>query len=246
MKRKEYYATGRIVIWVIAAHLVVVLTLLIVPWLRRRFRTPPPQIIPIELSMYMAAAPAPEPVPMADPTTTAPEPAPETESAVTTNRPVADPVPEPDPEPVRKRPRIEVSEERVVRRRDTTPAPETQPALTADALRNLLTDTLASETTSARITPSDEQRDLELIRQTLHQAWRQPSGHHLRGRVTVVSLRLNSQGTILEHTIDRSSGDPAMDASVRAAMDAVNRVPGLSSGFATRRPRVTIYFELAD
>ena len=234
MKRKHKRNVGRIVFQVAAAHLLLVLAVLIVPWLRRRFRKPPPLIIPIELNLAMAA-PAPDipPVPV-------PEPAPETDTMAPTNRPP----PEPDPEPVRERPRIEVSQERVVRRRD--PEPPDPPALTPEQLRQLLADTMASETGVRPAGADDDRRDLELIRQTLYRSWSQPSGHHLRGRVTVVSLRLDPRGTIMDYEIDRASGDTEMDRSVRAAMESVRRIPGLSSGFAARRQRVTVYFELAD
>lgn len=243
MKSKAYGFNARPILWVVTAHLAIVLALWIVPWIRRRFRKPAPLIIPIELSMPLAARPS-DPAPVADPEPVAPDPEPAPDTTVTTNRPSVDPVSEPEPERVRQRPRIEVSQERV--RRDREAPPEPDPVLTAAELRALLDDTLTSETPRTRITPTDEQRALELIRQTLHQAWRQPSGHHLRGRVAVVALRLNAQGVIQEHTIQRSSGDEAMDASVRAAVGAVHRIPGLPPDFATHRPQVTVYFELTD
>lgn len=229
MKRFLGNTARLIIVWVVAVHLAVVLTLWIVPWLRRLIQPRPPQIIPVELTL--AAVTPPEPAPLADPLPAPLKPSPAT---VATNA---------APQPVRERPRIEVSQERVERIRE--PAPTLQPILTQDQLRDLLRDQLPTDPVAGAPAPADA-GDLELIRQTLYQVWQQPSGHHLRGRVTEVSLRLDAQGRIQEHRLLRSSGDEAMDASVRKVMETVRRIPGISPGFSARRPWVTIYFELAD
>lgn len=236
----------RIVLWVVGAHLILILALIIVPLVRRWFRPRPPRIIPIELAMTFPAPDAAIPPPPAPVQAPAPTPARPPRPAVTNQPP---PAPEPETPPPRQRPAIAISQDRVVRTRDPAPTPPAptppRPALTEDQLRRLLEGTLGTGApTTAPI--SSDTVDLELIRQTLYQAWRQPGGRHLRGRITEVSLRLDAQGTIVEYRIVRASGDDQMDASVRGAMDGVKRIPGLSPGFPARRPWVSIYFEVVD
>jgi TonB family protein len=204
--------------------------------------------VPPELAAPRPAAPAPPPPP---PVRDLAEPA-------SGPRPVKPPPAETEaPKPVRT---IETSRQ-LVRR----PPPARRTTLTPDEIRRLLE---RGAKPGARATLSDaEMRKLldtdlrfaaqgtpatrellylELIRQTLYKAWNQPASVDVSGRTAKVETRFLMDGRIVGYRLVRSSGNPAMDASVLAAMGAVGRIAGLSPEFLAAHPTITVAFELRE
>jgi len=209
---------------VAAAHVAVVVGLFLASgW--QRLRQPRPTVeIPVELTLQAAPAdPAPAVVPAPDPP---PEPAPPA------------PAPAPEPPPPRRRKPIVPSRELVTRPVDR-PVP---PPPTAAELRNLLAEELAPRHDTSL--PNEDAVCFEKVRQALHGAWAQPSLEEAAGAVVEARIGFAAGGRIASRRLSAPSGNAVLDRSVREALEAVDRVPGLTAGFLERHPTVTIGFKV--
>jgi len=210
---------------VAVAHVAVVAVLFVASgW--QRLRKPRPTVeIPVELTLQAAPAdPAPAVVPLPD---APPEPPP----------PKPAPSPPDPPPPPRRKP--VVPSRRLVTRPVEQPAPRTP---TAEELRNLLAEELAPRHDTAL--PNEDAVCFEKVRQALHGAWAQPSREEAGGDVVRASIGFDAGGRITSRRLSAPSGNAVLDRSVREALDAVDRVPGLTAGFLERHPTVTIAFNV--
>jgi hypothetical protein len=150
--------------------------------------------------------------------------------------------PEPTPEPERPKPNpIEVSRQKVTRVPDNKP--KTIP-LTEEQIRKLLEQgAKPSDHTSI---PDEDSRCLELIRQTLYGAWVQPSAEEAGSSVALATLKLAGDGIVVSHDLSRPSGNTAVDGTVRQALAAVKRIPGLTPAFVARHGSVTVSFKVEN
>ncbi len=86
-----------------------------------------------------------------------------------------------------------------------------------------------------------------LVKQTLYEAWTQPSGLTASSGLSVqVRIRVERDGTISRREIIRPSGNAAMDESVRRAIDAVRRLRPLPDAYRGAYRDITIEFELTN
>lgn len=87
----------------------------------------------------------------------------------------------------------------------------------------------------------------QALYQRLYAAWRQPvtlsaaAGYAVRTEVTV-----NRTGAITGRRVTRPSGQPEMDQSVRAALDAVSHATPLPPQFRGESQTFTIVFRLTE
>ena len=104
---------------------------------------------------------------------------------------------------------------------------------------------LTSTTPRTKTTPvkSDEVY-IRIISSALDRAWNQPGSLDKPGLATDVAITFKSGGVIAGRRIVLSSGNSVMDNSVLKAVDSVHRVAGLPPEFISRRPVVTITFQL--
>ncbi len=85
----------------------------------------------------------------------------------------------------------------------------------------------------------------DLVRQTLYEAWAQPSGLSATpGNAVHATLRVGRSGNIISRRITRASGIASLDASVQAALDSVTRLDPLPAGARGDYKDITIVFEL--
>jgi colicin import membrane protein len=83
---------------------------------------------------------------------------------------------------------------------------------------------------------------LQAVFSLYNQAWVLPNGVTDRNATAVASVTIARDGTILEARIIRSSGNPAVDRSVRAALDRVTRTPPFPDGATETERTITINF----
>lgn len=140
------------------------------------------------------------------------------------------------------KPKVEISNTLVVRPQPVVTAGRKQ--LTPEEIRDLLMrGAKPGDTTQI---PDRDDIGYGLIRQTLYNAWIQPSREEAGGRDVGAEIRLRRDGTIISFRLIRPSGNAAMDSSVMRALQAVPRISGLSPGFLAGHDVVTIAFKLQD
>lgn len=81
-----------------------------------------------------------------------------------------------------------------------------------------------------------------LIDQTYRRAWKPPSYSEVGDAITLVSLYLRSDGTVIKYHL-KGSGNELLDVSVRKAMESVRRIPGLSSDYVGRNKVIPLNFQ---
>ena len=164
--------------------------------------------------------------------------------------PIPEPIPEPvvvpekvtppKPPPVRKKKQIEVSRKKV--RRSNAPKPPKTPTLSEAEIRKLLADgAKASDRTSI---PDEDSRCFALIRDTLHAVWDQPSAEAAGDDVVVLCINLERDGRIRSMTLQRKSGNSALDDSVLQVASNVQRIQGLTPEFIQRHSSMTVSFRV--
>lgn len=92
--------------------------------------------------------------------------------------------------------------------------------------------------------PSEEARSFGLIYQALYQAWAQPSKESVGSQSVTASIRLELDGRVADRQLVSRSGIADFDASVQAALNAVDRIPGLTVSFLQSHRVVTVLFEV--
>jgi len=132
--------------------------------------------------------------------------------------------------------------ERSTTRVDKQPTrPEREP-MTEEEIRKLLAQgAKLSDHTSV---PDEDTRCFELVRRALYGAWDQPAAAEAGNARAEVALRLGAGGRVVSRDIVKSSGNSVLDASVKVALNAVERITGLTAGFMERHKVVTISFRV--
>jgi hypothetical protein len=117
--------------------------------------------------------------------------------------------------------------------------------LTPDEIRRRLAMGARAGTYNSAI-PSEEAMHFGTIYRVLYEAWVQPSAATV-GRANVTAeLRFAPDGSIVGRRLVTRSGVREMDASVEQALNAVDRVPGLSVAFLSGHRQVTVLFEVQE
>lgn len=199
------------------AHVATIAAIAIVSGCRSLFARKRPTVIPIE---FMVAVPA-DPVVIEH--APAPKPAP--------------PEPVPKPKPVRKKPVVERSERRVVR-----PQTSKQPELSEEQIRKLLMQ--GAKPGPVTQIPDEDARGFASVRTELYRVWGQPSRDEVGDAHAEAVISLAPGGRITARCLASPSGNPSMDASVLAALNAVAIIPGLSDRFIARHKEITIAFRV--
>ncbi len=83
---------------------------------------------------------------------------------------------------------------------------------------------------------------LQAVSSLYDQAWVLPNGVTDRNATAIASVTIARDGTVLEARIIRSSGNPEVDRSVRAALDRVTRTPPFPDGATETERTITINF----
>ena len=217
----------------LAVHVGVILGVFIWPMISRLvFRPKPKDIVFIDLVAGMPEVPT---VPVEE--TKTPEPQKE---------PEAKPEPEPKediPEPTKKR-KIEVSKKKIKRQQ---PAPQKNtPKLSKEEIRKLLAAGAKPGNSLSGASDFPFAWYYALVRQTMYEAWNQPSGLSASAGLTAdVTIRVLQNGTVTKREMTRPSGNKLMDDSVMAAVESVRSLRPLPPGFGGEYKDITIQFELS-
>ena len=99
-----------------------------------------------------------------------------------------------------------------------------------------------SKTTTLR-SFKDDTMYRTLIDQAYRRAWKQPSYSEVGDAITLVSVYLRDDGSLIKYDL-QESGNELLDSSVRAALEAVVRIPGLSSEYIARHKVIPIKFQV--
>ena len=83
-----------------------------------------------------------------------------------------------------------------------------------------------------------------MVRERLHEAWRQPSAEEAGDAEVEISIKMDGTGRVTGRDMVRSSGNPVLDASAMAAVRAVDRIWGLPASFLARHSEVTVSFKV--
>lgn len=156
------------------------------------------------------------------------------------------PVPEPPkdiPEPPKEKKKIEKSKKKI-KRKEERPKPK-ESRMTEEEIKKLLASGLKPSNTphqGGEAFPFSWY--LALVRQKMYEAWDQPSELAGAGLVTVVSIRVQRDGSITGRELVRSSGNTVVDDSVMKAVRSVSRLKELPAGFGGAYKDITIEFEL--
>ncbi len=193
---------------------------------------------PRELIVFADFQPAAAATPAA-----APDPAP-------VEKPIPTP-PAPQSRPKAQKPKIEVNTN-IVRRAETTRPKPQQKKLSAEEIRRMLNASVAQPASSGAQGHGADGGEttpygwyLNQVRAIMYEAWEQPSASAVqRGSVAQVMLRVQQNGLIMQRKLLKPSGNAAMDRSVMAAVEKIERLPELPFGFGGAQKDITIDFEL--
>ncbi len=158
--------------------------------------------------------------------------------AETVSAPRQDPVRKPEPNPDRARRSIEKSD--TIIRRPTKKKPE----LSAEDIRKRLAGDDEPRRTTTTRDPDKNAIYFEIVRRAMYQAWHQPESLAAQGLRAEARISISGDGTVTGGRIAKSSGNQVMDNSVKQALAAVKKIPGLSSAFLTQYDQITVDFEL--
>ena len=215
-------------------HGVLLLALIIAPMIFNwRLRKKRKEIITmVDLTIPMPEIPSPTPeVKQPEPAQKVPEPP----------KPKTD-IPEPEKKPKHV---VQKSEKKV--KRPPPPKPKT-PQLSPEEIRKLLA--AGAKLSDKLSVPTDEFPAAwyyALVRQTMYDAWNQPSSLAGQSGLTAeVTIRVLRDGRITEREMTRSSGNSIMDDSVMQAVRAVTQLRALPPQFPGNSYEITIEFELTQ
>lgn len=172
-----------------------------------------------------------------------PRPAPFIERVDEPSPPRPEPPP-PEPEPRWRPAPVQRSDRRITRTTDPDPAPA-PPPLSEEEIRRRLREAVAEAP------PPPPRGDplagyLAIVRQTMHEAWTQPSElTAAAGHRPVVRIRVQRDGRITARALVTPSGNARMDASVMAAAERVDRLPPLPAAHAGAYRDIDIGFEIS-
>jgi len=205
-------------------------------------------------------APQPPPEPVVKPVEPVRPPEPEQPKVVEPPTPDAvEPLPKPKPKPKTEPPKISLTpvvRKPAVKPKDTSEA-DAQAKADAKAYKEakLKAAAFASAVSNIKSHTSDATR-IEMqgtgtasyanykdaLGTIFYNAWTPPNDASNEDAVTKVSITIAQDGTIISARIVGPSGDAAVDASVRRALDRVPSVPPLPDGAKQRT--ISIYFNL--
>jgi colicin import membrane protein len=229
------------VFWgVFGTHAAVLFLLIFIPWVKSCFHPKPKEIITF-IDIASPPAPAaqvmPQPAPVEPAPPAVPEPAPEpTPKPMPKPTPKPAPKPAPKPEPKKKwKPAPVVRQDRRIAN-PNTPSPPPRPQIDLSKLKNILQ-------TPGGGTVNPLAWYYESVKKRMYAVWQQPIGAPTGLSVTAV-LRVEPNGTVSSKFISRRSGNPALDQSVQAALDATTRLPVPPANLPDRN--ITIEFILSD
>ena len=193
-----------------------------------KYEPPPVNFIPVEIvadtRAYVVSIPD-EPLPPEPEIEPEPEPEPEPEITVPKKKPAKKP---PKKKPVKLRRRIKKT-----------------PRLTQKDVEDLLNPAVGRTGPSTPTTVNDATYRA-IIRQTFYDAWNQPGYADVEDAVAVVTIRLRSGGAVASRSLSKPSGNRILDDSVTRSIQAVKRIPGLSSDFIARNATITVSFRVKD
>lgn len=142
----------------------------------------------------------------------------------------------------KKKAEIKKSEKRI--KRTETPAKPPPPNLTPEEIKKLLASGIKTSPTAQPMGTAEFDWYMALVRQTMYDAWAQPSELAGRGLMTVVSIRVSRDGAVSGREMVKSSGNSVMDESVMRAVRSVSRLKSLPAQYAGPYKDITIEFEL--
>ncbi len=244
------------------------LLLLVLASFIQSWRTPREEVIEVQLFEIptnwqqtpspVASAPTPEPIPEPTPEPTPPEPTPEPTPNETPRS-----QPEPPPTPSWQPRSLEEIRSGGLRpatsqpSRPQTPAPTpATPTVSADdiaqrARRQVssqnLTVNIPQATGQPTVSQTDANRYLGAILALFEREWQQPSTASVPSgqRQATMSLTIAGNGTIRQAQLNRPSGNPAMDQSVRSIFQRLRQLPPPRDYNINADPfQVNVVFEL--
>ena len=207
-------------------HAAIILGVIIAPlvttWILRRQRE---KLIVIDLTLALPDIPAA----MAEAATAEPAPPPEPPRDI--------------PEEIKPKPKVQKSTKRVTR---TEPKPD-QPKLTAEEIRKLLAaGAKIGDRTSIATSEFPEAWYYALVKQVMYDAWNQPGGAAVpAGLKTLVTIRVERDGSIIRRTLAQSSGNSLMDDSVMKAVQSVSKLRALPPQWTGSYKDIDIIFDLS-
>lgn len=127
------------------------------------------------------------------------------------------------------------------------PKPKTPP-LTQEEIKKLLAaGARISDRTSIPADAFPAAWYYALVRQTMYDAWNQPSTlSNTAGLVVEVTIRVMRDGTIVKREVNRRSGNALMDDSVQKAVNSVYQLKPLPPEFGGPYKDIVIEFELTQ
>lgn len=211
------------------------------------------EIIPIDFTVAIESSPDAidqlEP-PVEDESPAPPEPAPLDEIAPPPPPPDPDPIPEKKVEPEKKpekKPEKQVEKKKPeIKKGRRIKGPENHPVeqsklSAAEIARRLKDGARAGRVDS--LEPGEEQKNFNKIQKALYDAWIQPPHANVR-QCPVGRITFDKFGNITARELEKSSGNAALDQSVREAMKRVQRIDGLTEKFLARYTSISIDFEV--
>jgi TonB family protein len=212
---------------VASVHIVLLVSLLIVPgckrWWQQRMQEPVIMEFEVDVSVLEQSDTA-----VTDVVEPAPEPEPE---------PEPEPAPEPEPQPP-PRPTIQKGP-RIVRQSNSS-----GPTLTAEEVKRLLEQ--GAKAGTRNVIPGEDGRCFAMIKRSADQAWEKPSYAAVGDAEVEVALWFDAAGRVTRSEVSKPSGVAALDDSVRQMLTHLKTVPGLTRGFIERHPRVTVGFRVEE
>lgn len=156
------------------------------------------------------------------------------------------PAPEPPkdiPEEIKPKPKVQKSTKRVTRE---PPKPD-KPKLTPEEIRKLLAaGAKISDRTSVPTGSFPEAWYYALVKQTMYDAWNQPSGPAVSaGLRTIVLIRVEKNGAVTRRSLVRTSGNALMDDSVMKAVQSVSKLRPLPEEWGVSSKDIDITFDLS-
>ncbi len=157
--------------------------------------------------------------------------------------PVKPPTPKPPQKPKPQKPVPTQPRKPTVRQ-----PPKMTKAQIEDALMSSTTprNPVSAVVSSAAVSEGDIDPDLAIVYQAFYDAWSQPSYTDVGDATANVTIQLALDGTVLDRTLTKSSGNTVLDASVMGAAETVRRIEGLSVDFTERYRRVTVEFQVTE
>ncbi|MCL2104041.1 MAG: TonB C-terminal domain-containing protein [Kiritimatiellaeota bacterium] len=179
-----------------------------------------------------------EPVPLPMPDDPLPLPPPQ-EAVVIEKQKPKEPEKKPEPKPFEKGKRVTLPPKEDF----TKLKPVTEKKLSQAEIKKLLEDG-AKPGMKNQVPPDEVSRCLSMISQALRGAWVQPRVSDAGTRPSVLTIRLDSTGRIVEYRIRQSSGSTYFDQTVLKAAATCPPIHGLSAGFLKQYDTIPVEFVL--